>query len=121
MGMPVATCDCGCGERPLRHRKWVKGHRPLKPMANGYRRVCSPGHPLADKYGMVLEHRKVAYDASLEVSPGHHVHHRNGDKLDNRVENLEVLPAGAHHRFHVRQQGFVINQYGIWPLRGGAA
>lgn len=29
-----------------------------------------------------------------------HVHHRNGDRFDNRLENLEVLPAKEHIHNH---------------------
>ena len=53
----------------------------------------------------------------IEIPEGHHVHHINGDKLDNRLENLEVVDASEHHRRHVREQGYVVNQYGVWPLR----
>lgn len=78
--------------------------------------MFAPTHPLAYSDGNVLEHRKVLHDAGVEIPEGWHVHHRNGNKLDNRLENLEVLPAAEHHRRHAREQGFVVNQFGVWPL-----
>ncbi len=41
----------------------------------------------------------VAYDAGWDIK-GKHVHHRNGDTRDNRLENLEVLSPDAHKRRH---------------------
>ena len=67
---------------------------------HGYVIVKDPDHPLAGKNGYVLAHRRVVYDAGVEVPPGHHVHHRNGDKTDNRLENLEVLSKSEHHTLH---------------------
>lgn len=29
-----------------------------------------------------------------------HVHHINGDPMDDRIENLEILPEGSHHAHH---------------------
>lgn len=34
------------------------------------------------------------------LSKTEHVHHKNGDKRDNRIENLEVLNESAHHKLH---------------------
>jgi len=111
-------CDCGCGKTTLPKRRWLKGHRPIKPMPNGYRRVwVGKDHPISNSDGNVLEHRLVLYEAGIIVREGFHVHHKNEDKLDNRLENLEVLPESEHHRLHVQQAGFVTNQYGVWPLR----
>jgi hypothetical protein len=33
-----------------------------------------------------------------------HVHHRNHDITDNRLENLEVLEASAHGRLHTQER-----------------
>jgi len=109
-------CECGCGEETLPQRKWLKGHRPLKPTKQGYRRVWAPDHPLANGDGNVLEHRKVLYDSG-EFPKEWHVHHRNGEKLDNDTDNLEAMPADEHHRRHAEESGWVENQYGKWALR----
>jgi hypothetical protein len=85
-------------------------------MPSGYVRVWCPGHPIANADGYALEHRRVLHDAGVDVPAGHHVHHLNEDKTDNRIENLSVLTASDHVRTHAEVVG-VVNQYGTWPLR----
>ena len=48
-------------------------------------------HPKATKHGYVLHHRIIMenYLGRL-LSSEEVVHHINGDKLDNRIENLEL-------------------------------
>ena len=47
-------------------------------------------------YAEAYEHRLV-----MGFPPRHmHVHHVNGDKLDNRRENLAVLTASEHQKLH---------------------
>jgi hypothetical protein len=80
----------------------------------GYIRVWAPGHPVANADGYALEHRMVVYDAGISIPHGHHVHHLNGNKTDNRLENLAVLPESDHHKQHVPPGGAVVNQFGTW-------
>lgn len=88
------------------------------PMANGYIRVWCPGHPTAAKDGYALEHRKIAFDAGLLVDLRRIVHHKNGVKGDNRIENLEVKTQSNHVREHALEAGTVVNQHGTWPVIG---
>jgi hypothetical protein len=84
---------------------------------DGYVRVYVPGHPLANSDDYALEHRVVLYDAGVSVPKGAHVHHKNEDRADNRLENLELLGESEHHRYHIAKAGVVTNQYGTFPLR----
>lgn len=60
-------------------------------------------HHLADVRGYAYEHRLVAEEKlGRQPRPGEIPHHLNGDKTDNRPENLEVVEDTAAHRVHHR-------------------
>lgn len=67
---------------------------------NGYVDIFEPAHPLARSDGYVSEHRKVAWDSGVLVDPKMQVHHINGDKQDNRIQNLQVVTASEHASLH---------------------
>lgn len=75
-----------------------KGYRISK---KGYRQVIAPDHPRADSSGYVMEHILVFERATGVLVPRNCcVHHLNGNKLDNRPENLCMMSVGAHTAFH---------------------
>lgn len=45
-------------------------------------------------------HRRAAEKMEGELPSGAHVHHRNGNKLDNRWSNLTVVTPRMHARLH---------------------
>lgn len=85
-------------------------------MSSGYVRVWSPDHALAMRDGYVLEHRYVLHQAGVDIPEGCHVHHVNGDKADDRIENLAVVTPKQHTRIHLEESGVVLNQYGAWKV-----
>lgn len=126
---PQAQCECGCGELASPGRRFITGHNVAGQrlsnytgvmIAGGYRWLHRPDHPLADKRdGWVREHRLVAEQHLRDTDPaspylvevdGHPclsrefvVHHINGDKLDNRPENLAVMTSSEHVALHHAQ------------------
>lgn len=68
---------------------------------NGYRVVSAKGHPNAWATGHIFEHTLVmSTKLGRALLPNESVHHLNGDRADNRVENLElwVTISGKHRK-----------------------
>jgi hypothetical protein len=87
---------CGsCKQVGERNNNWLGG---VNFNSQGYKRIKLPGHPLANGDGYVFEHRLVM-EAHIgrTLLPSEIVHHINGDRLDNRIENLMLFPGHRQH------------------------
>ncbi len=62
----------------------------------GYKTVCVKNHPnRMDEKGRIREHRLIMSEyLGRALITGENVHHKNGDRLDNRIENLELWTVG---------------------------
>lgn len=129
----TVTCECGCGnpagtykrtnfvygqvagqprrflphhhQRRESHHKWNGG---LSIDSYGYRAIRIVNYPRSSQRGYVKEHillaeRSLGHALSREAE----VHHVNGDKGDNRPENLVICEDHAYHMLlHRRQRAY---------------
>lgn len=52
----------------------------------------------------IYEHREVWEHHFGPIPSGFHVHHKDGNKLNNKLENLQILSQAAHQRLHLQQR-----------------
>lgn len=60
--------------------------------------------------GNYFQHRGLRLHVAVwryhngEIPKGYHVHHKDGDRSNNQIDNLELLEAGMHSSLHQRSE-----------------
>lgn len=96
----------------MKRNQWGKNNPNWKGgrfhSTNGYIWLYMPDHPNSSKVspvGYVLEHRYVVEQKLLRyLKKEEVVHHINGIRDDNRIENLVVTNASAHIGDHNKER-----------------
>ena len=107
LGVPMEQLPDGRGKGPKvkgsAHYRWNPG-RMLS--GGGYVKVrVGCDHPLADPNGYAYEHLLVWCAAgNPKPADGEVLHHRNEDKQDNRVSNLQIITRSDHNSEHLRRR-----------------
>lgn len=79
------------------------GRKEIIQNKKGYCLIYRPNHPRADSSGYVFHHIVVFEDETgVKVPDNCCVHHLNGNKSDNRIENLCLMSKSAHTTYHCR-------------------
>lgn len=123
----ICSCGCGQSFEPSEYtripsyikkygpQKYINGHNGRittpkgkshpwwnggkKMHRSGYVYVYVPDHPYKGKYGYVFEHRLVMEKhIGRYLKPSEHIHHINGVKTDNLIENLQILSNSEHSK-----------------------
>lgn len=117
----LGKCQCGCfSEMAIRSthnilQRYIHGHANTfqkgvqNPKwnggktitSNGYIMLWKPDHPDRDSRGYIKEHRLIMEKhLGRRLKHSELVHHINGIKTDNRIENLEIMTMALHMQHH---------------------
>lgn len=91
---------------------WIKKGQRLSPntefkkktgkwMSKGYFYTYAPKHPFKNTSDGVAEHRLIVEKyIGRYLTRAEEIHHLNGNKIDNRVENLIIVSRNNHAKLH---------------------
>ena len=70
---------------------------------NGYIQILKPEHLFCDKKGYVFEHRLVVEkNIGRYLKKDEVIHHEDGNKKNNKINNLKIMKQGEHFSAHLK-------------------
>lgn len=85
--------------------KRINGSGHTKKRKDGYIAVYYPMHPKSNKDGYIMQHHLVMEKhIGRYIKDDEVVHHINGIKDDNRIENLKLMTFREHAGLHMKER-----------------
>ncbi len=87
-------CSQDCSKKFMRGEQSPFFSNGATVTSGGYRAIL-----VGEKY--ILEHRLIMEEhLGRKLERDEHIHHKDGDKLNNKLENLELMSTVEHSRLH---------------------
>ncbi len=88
------------GVRPSNYKGFTNTHGKN---ADGYILIFLPEHPYTNSQGYVREHRLVMEKhIGRYLTPEEIIHHKDFNKTNNSIENLQIMTRREHDAYHAR-------------------
>ena len=92
------TCRL-CYLKIMTERNLAVGRKQTIQTDRGYKLIYAPLYPSARKDGYMCYHRWIVEQhIERQLMPNEQVHHLNGIRNDNRIENLVIVNKHSHER-----------------------
>lgn len=75
------------------------------------------GYWISTDYPRIRAHRWVWIKTHGIIPKGYHIHHKNEDKSDNRIENLELIERSRHLSHHYTEENRIRSRLLVEKIR----